>query len=171
MSKRIKNFLAAMAIVALGTGPALAGPAEIELLSSYIGNWRGQGVVSGSDTPESFTCRLTIAKGNSGKVNYTGRCTLVDANLSISGTIAYNDDGSRYEAVMSSNAGYTGTAVGRIQGGRIDFDLREQQKDRSGSDVRIGSRIVLVNDQITVDFEIEFNDSGEVLTASVPFNR
>ena len=28
-----------------------------------------------------------------------------------------------------------------------------------------------VDGDITVDFEVEFNDSGEVLTASVPFSR
>jgi len=30
---------------------------------------------------------------------------------------------------------------------------------------------VLVGGNITVDFEVEFNDSGEVLTASVPFSQ
>jgi hypothetical protein len=28
-----------------------------------------------------------------------------------------------------------------------------------------------VGDSITVDFEVEFNNSGEVLTATVPFSR
>jgi hypothetical protein len=150
---------------------AQAGERELELLSSYIGNWRGEGMLVGGDQPESFRCRLSVAKGNALKINYTGRCTLVNATLSISGTIAYNDDAQRYEAAMSSNAGYTGMAVGRQSNGRISFDLREQQKDRAGSDVRIGARIVLVGTQITVDFEVEFNNSGDVLTTSVPFSQ
>jgi hypothetical protein len=150
---------------------ATAGEAELALLSSYVGNWQGQGALVGGDEPEPFRCRLTVAKGNQAKINYTGRCSLVDANLSISGTIAYNDQAGRYEAAMSSNAGFTGLAIGRNQGGGISFDLKERQEDRSGSDVRIGSRIVLLNDNITVDFEVEFNDSGEVLTANVPFSR
>ena len=142
---------------------------EIALLESYVGNWQGEGALVGGDQPEPFRCRLTVAKGNGGKVNYTGRCALVNATLSISGTIAFNEAARRYEAAMSSNAGFTGLAIGQERGGQISFDLREQQKDRGGSDVRIGSRIVLVNGKITVEFEVEFNNSGNVLTASVPF--
>ena len=142
---------------------------EIALLESYVGNWQGEGALVGGDQPEPFRCRLTVAKGNGGKVNYTGRCALVNATLSISGTIAFNEAARRYEAAMSSNSGFTGLAIGQERGGQISFDLREQQKDRGGSDVRIGSRILLVNGKITVDFEVEFNNSGDVLTASVPF--
>ena len=39
---------------------------------------------------------------------------LVDMNLSVSGTIAFDDKARRYQAVMSSNAGFKGVAVGRI---------------------------------------------------------
>lgn len=176
MGENVTKWLqAAMAalVIAISAGyPTTAYAAgEIELLESYIGDWRGEGALVGGDQPEPFRCRLGVSKGNLGKINYTGRCTLVNATLSISGTIAYNDAGRRYEAAMSSNAGYTGLAIGRQNGDNISFDLREQQKDRAGSDVRIGARIVLVDDSITVDFEVEFNNSGEVLTASVPFAR
>lgn len=156
---------------ALGASSVSAGEAELATLSSYIGNWQGQGALTGGDKNEPFKCRLAIAKGNQTKVTYTGRCSLVSANLSISGTIAFNDATNQYEAAMSSNAGFTGLAIGRLQGQKISFDLREQQRDRSGSDVRIGSQIVLVNGQITVNFEVEFNNSGDVLHASVPFAR
>lgn len=144
---------------------------EVALLESYIGSWHGEGALVGGDSPEPFRCRLSIAKGNQAKVNYTGRCALVNATLSISGTIAFNEAERRYEAAMSSNAGFTGLAIGQQHAGQISFDLREQQKDRSGSDVRIGSRILLVDGSITVDFEVEFNNSGDVLTASVPFSQ
>ena len=33
---------------------------------------------------------------------------LVDMNLSVSGTIAFDDKARRYQAVMSSNAGFKG---------------------------------------------------------------
>jgi hypothetical protein len=169
---KIIAVLLALQCIPLGAVAAQAGQAELDLLTSYIGNWSGEGALVGGDRPEPFRCRLAIAKGNQQKVNYTGRCTLVDATLSISGTIAYNDVTKRYEAAMSSNAGFTGIAIGQISQGRISFDLKERQTDRSGSDVRIGSRIVLIgNNSITVDFEVEFNDSGEVLTASVPFSQ
>lgn len=159
-------FLLAMPF--LTVAPAQAA-GELALLESYVGSWQGEGALVGGDQPEPFRCRLTVAKGNAGKVNYTGRCALVNATLSISGTIAFNEAAKRYEAAMSSNAGFTGLAIGQERGGQISFDLRERQKDRGGSDVRIGSRIVLVDGNITVDFEVEFNNSGEVLTASVPF--
>ncbi len=151
------------------SSPTLAGEAELAVLTSYIGNWQGEGALVGGDKPEPFRCRMAIAKGNQQKVTYTGRCSLVSANLSISGTIAYNDAQQQYEAAMSSNAGFTGLAIGKLAGETITFDLREQQKDSSGSDVRIGSQIMLVDGVITVNFEVEFNNSGDVLRASVPF--
>ncbi len=151
--------------------PATAAPAELDLLMSYMGDWRGQGALVGGEAPEPFRCRLAISKGNQSKINYAGRCTLVSMNLSVNGTIAFDDVARRYQAVMSSNAGFTGTAVGRQKGDTISFDLTEKQVDRGGNDVRIGSQINLIGDSITVNFEVEFNNSGQVLTASVPFSR
>lgn len=171
---RNRIYAAALAAIAM-TGvlaiPAKAGPAELELLLSYVGSWQGSGALTGGEEPEPFRCRLNITKGNQSKINYAGRCSLISMNLSVSGTIAFDDAGRRYQAAMSSNAGFTGMAVGRQQGDTISFDLREQQVDRGGNDVRIGSRINLVGNSITVDFEVEFNQSGQVLTASVPFSR
>jgi hypothetical protein len=89
----------------------------------------------------------------------------------VSGTIAYNNKAQRYQATMSSNAGFRGVAIGQRQGERISFDLNEQQVDRGGNQVRIGSKIVLDQGVVTVDFEVEFNRSGQLLTASVPFTR
>ena len=173
MNNWLRAILVTLALLAPTTIPASAQASggELDLLTSYIGDWRGSSALVGGGKSEPFTCRLSVAKGNQEKVNYTGRCSLVSANLSISGTIAFNDSQQRYEAAMSSNAGFTGLAIGRLQGQRISFDLQERDKDKSGSDVRIGSRILLVNGDITVDFEVEFNDSGEVLRASVPFAR
>jgi len=165
------TIIAAMALSIFTMAPAQSGPAEMDLLTSYVGSWRGEGVLTGGAEPESFRCRLTVNKGNETKINYAGRCTLVRMNLSVSGTILYNDSTRRYEAVMSSNAGFTGTAVGRRQGEQISFDLAERQQDSGGNDVRIGSLLVLNSGIITVDFEVEFNDSGQVLTARVPFAR
>lgn len=160
-----------MMLVGLAATPVLAGPGEQALLASYIGNWRGESILQGGDKPEPFRCRLAVSPGNSGKINYTGRCTLVNMNLSVSGTIGYADANSQYEAVMTSNAGFSGIAVGKQSGNQIGFDLVERQKDRGGNDVAIGSRIYLVGDSIRVDFQVEFNDSGKLLTTSVPFAR
>ena len=172
--KTLRGVVAACLMVpamGFGVATASAGEAELAVLSSYIGNWQGESALVGGEKPEPFRCRLAVAKGNQTKVTYTGRCSLVSANLSISGTIAFNEERQQYEAAMSSNAGFTGLAIGRLSGQQITFDLREQQKDRSGSDVRIGSQILLADGKITVNFEVEFNDSGDVLTASVPFSQ
>lgn len=173
MAKDLRTSMAlAVALLGLvGAAPALGGATEQALLASYVGDWRGESVLQGGDTPEPFRCRLAVSPGNQGKINYTGRCQLINMNLSVSGTIAYLDDQGQYEAVMTSNAGFSGTAVGQQRGNQIGFDLVERQRDRGGNDVAIGSRLFLVGDQITVEFQVEFNDSGELLTASVPFSR
>lgn len=171
--KGLRAVMAALAVMLAGlfAGPAVAGEAELGLLTSYIGDWKGSGALVGGEKPESFRCRLTVSKGNQAKINYAGRCSLVDMNLSVSGTIAFDDQSQRYQAAMSSNAGFTGIAVGQRRGDSISFDLAEKQVDRGGNNVRIGSKIILVGDSITVEFEVEFNESGDILTASVPFSR
>lgn len=156
---------------ALASGTAQAGPAELSLLSSYVGDWRGESTLEGGENPEPFRCRLSVSPGNQSKINYAGRCTLVNMNLSVSGTIAYSDENRRYEAVMTSNAGFSGLAAGLQDGDRIGFDLEERQKDRGGNDVAIGTKLFLAENSIVVEFEVEFNDSGDIMTASVPFER
>jgi hypothetical protein len=173
LGKHVKFVLATAAIMlsSLAVAPAQSGQAEMSLLETYIGSWKGEGMLVGGQKPEPFRCRLTINKGNLNKVNYAGRCTLIDMNLSVSGTIAYDDKARRYQAAMSSNAGFTGMAVGRMDGDRITFDLAEQETDSGGNAVRIGTHLELIGDSITIDFEVEFNDSGDMLTAKVPFAR
>ncbi|MFY8032162.1 MAG: hypothetical protein ACOVO5_10045 [Devosia sp.] len=171
-NKALRTAVLAAAVVSgLALVPAQAGEQELALLSSYVGNWKGAGELVGGEKPESFRCRLAVTKGNQSKINYAGRCTLVDMNLSVSGTIAFDDKAKRYQAAMSSNAGFTGIAIGQKKGDTIAFDLSEKQVDRGGNNIRIGSKIMLIGDSITVDFEVEFNESGDVLTASVPFAR
>ena len=72
---------------------------------------------------------------------------------------------------MSSNIGFKGQAVGLLSGDTITFDLASQQVDRGGNNIRIGAVITLESGDIAVDFEVEFNNSGQVLTADVPFRR
>lgn len=155
-----------------GAIPAQAGPTELALLSNYIGEWSGSSSLVGGEEPQPFSCRMTVNKGNQAKINYAGRCTLVSMNLSVTGTIAYDDASRTYQAIMGSNAGYKGVAVGRVTGDTITFDLAEKESDRAGNPVTLGARIILVgSNSITVDYHVEFNNSGQVLTASVPFTR
>ena len=171
--RRLVPVIAAAALAGMNTVPsALAGPKEVALLSQYIGEWSGASVLQGGDKPEPFTCRLTIDKGNQAKINYAGRCTLVNMNLSVTGTIAFDDETRTYQAVMGSNAGYKGLAVGRVSGDTITFDLSEKESDRTGRPVKLGASIVLAGaSSITVAYHVEFNDSGTVLTATVPFAK
>ena len=47
-----------MPTVGGSTVHALAGEAELAILSSYIGNWQGESALIGGDEPEPFRCRL-----------------------------------------------------------------------------------------------------------------
>src|ERR1700733_11980619 len=82
-----------------GALPAMAAPADVALLKTYLGTWTGKGTLSGAQT-EPVSCKLSLTSGNSDKVNYTGRCSIAGQQLSITGTIAYVDTAHRYEAVM-----------------------------------------------------------------------
>jgi len=149
--------------------PGHAGEAESAILRAYIGNWSGSGILRGGDQPEAFNCRLKVTKGRLVKINYAGRCSLVNMNLSVSGTISFNDKANRYEATMRSNVGLSAGAVGLKQGGSIIFKLSEKQSDRVGTPIQINSVLELSGQQITVDFTVELNRSGQTLTTTVPF--
>lgn len=166
---RVLGMLALSAI--LSGAPASAGQTELDLLSSYIGSWKGQGVMLGGDEPEKFTCRMNISKGNAARINYAGRCSLSGLNLSVAGTIAYVDERRRYEGIMSSNTAFSGVAIGQKSGDSITFDLKERNTDEKGQDLTIGAKIALSEGQVAVDFVVTFNESGGSMQAHVPFDR
>src|SRR3954469_4293740 len=129
--------------IAAGSLPALAGPAEISALDKYLGTWNGKGQVSGAQT-QPVTCKMALSSGNGGKLNYTGRCSLGGAQLSVTGTIAYSDQNKRYEAVMNSGiGGFRGVAVGQKQGDKIVFDLHQRADDDQGNDISIAASVIL----------------------------
>lgn len=167
----LKVCFCALMMLGVLAGPGRAGEAELKLLRSYIGAWGGEGVLVGGDQPEAFGCRLKVTQGRQVKINYAGRCSLVNMNLSVTGTIYFNDKANRYEATMRSNVGFSAAAVGMPRGNAIRFDLNERQNDRGGDTMTIGSVLQLTAKQITVDFSVEFNRSGQVLRTTVPFVR
>lgn len=152
------------------TAPAYAGPAEVALLKSYIGDWRGRGTIVGAAT-ESVVCRLSLTQGNQDKINYNGRCTLAGTTLSVAGTIAYVDAARRYEAAMTSNATFSGIAVGQKRGGGLIFNLRERAPDEDGKVMNISAQIALQQEAMSVSFKVVYVESGDSLTAQVPFTR
>jgi hypothetical protein len=163
---------AAMAglLAATGAAPALAAPADVALLQSYIGDWSGTGVLIGANT-ETVRCRMSLTQGNQDKVNYSGRCTLAGTRLTVAGTMAYIEASKRFEAAMSSNATFTGVAIGQKRGSGLVFNLRERDKDEEGKDLSISAQISLKDDAIEVAFEVVYVESGDSLRAEVPFSR
>lgn len=159
-------------LVSMGAGaaPALAAPADVALLKSYIGDWRGRGTLTGAET-ETVVCRLSLKDGNDDKVNYSGRCTLAGSNLAINGTLAYIDASRRFEAAMTTNATFTGIAVGQKRGRGLLFNLRERDKDEEGKEVSITADIMLTDEAIDVAFEVVYVETGESLRAEVPFTK
>jgi hypothetical protein len=169
LSRRLA--LAGLLLVApLSVTPVMAAKADVELLQSYIGDWRGKGEMVGAET-ETVVCRLNLSKGNQDKVNYSGRCSLAGTVLSVNGTLAYNDAANRFEAAMSSNATFSGLAVGKRQGNALVFNLKERNKDEEGNDLTVSAAITLRKEKIDVDFKVVFNATGDSMTASVPFKK
>lgn len=167
---RVVAFAGLSICGAVAPAPSFAGPSELALLESYIGSWRGRGELVGAES-ETVVCRLNITDGNAEKVNYSGRCAMAGTNLSVNGTLAYVDANNRYEAAMTSNATFSGVAVGQKRGNGIVFNLREREKDEEGNDLTISAAIALAGNSITVDFNVVFNETGDTLKASVPFTR
>ena len=155
----------------MAAAPALAAKADVELLQSYVGNWKGKGVLVGAES-ETVVCKLALVAGTNDKLNYSGRCAMAGTQLSINGTIAYIDASRRYEAAMTSNAGFSpAPAVGKRQGNGIVFNMKERGQDDEGNDMTITASIALHPDKIKVDMNVVFNATGDSLKASVPFSK
>lgn len=162
---------AAMAIL-LSPGLALAGPEEQAFLQSYVGGWKGTGTLQSADgETEDFVCRVTVTRGRADKINYAGRCSVAGLNLSVAGTIAYVEAAQRYEAAMSSNASFTGVAIGRKVGDRVVFDLRERETSDEGKDLTITSQVSLGDEDIGLRFTYTGGDADERTDAEVTFAR
>jgi hypothetical protein len=166
---RATRAAALLGVIAASVAPAFAGPAEVGLLKSYEGNWRGRGTVVGSDT-ETVTCRMSLTPGNQNKVNYAGRCALAGTDLAINGTLAYIDSSQRYEGAMTSNINFSGVAVGRKEGSGIVFNLKSRGMS-DNANVEVTAGIILSPGVITVKFNAVDVDTGKVLNAVVPFSK
>ena len=166
---RLTGAAALLGVIAASVAPAFAGPAEVALLKSYEGNWRGRGTVVGSDT-ETVTCRMSLTPGNQNKVNYAGRCALAGTDLAINGTLAYIDASQRYEGAMTSNINFSGVAIGRKEGDRIIFNLKSRGMS-DNANVEVTAGIILTPGVITVKFNAVDVDTGKVLNAVVPFSK
>jgi len=157
---------AGMALAGGLAGPVLAAQADVDLLRSYVGSYKGTGVFTGASS-ETVRCNLNLSPGNDDKVNYSGRCTVAGSRLSINGTLAYLNN--RYEAAMTSNAGFSGTAVGKRSGNGVVFNLQDRGKDEDGKDMQLSADIALQSGTIVVRFNVTTPDGS--YQASVPFSK
>jgi len=158
----------------LAAAPALAAKADVDLLQSYVGDWKGSSELKGKLRGKEggkIACQLSLTRGNGDKVNYQGRCAVAGTTLSVTGTLVYNDKAGRYEAVMTSNVAFSGVATGKRQGNGILFNFKERNKDEEGNDLSVAAAISLQPEKMGVDFNVVFNGTGDELAASVPFSR
>lgn len=164
--------VACAAVLALGgtAAPALAASADVEFLQGYLGDWKGRGVLTGAST-ETVVCKLSMSGASDGKVNYQGRCSLAGTQLQMNGTVAYVEATRRFEAAMTSNVGFTGTAGGRRKGNAIVFDINDVRQDEEGNDVHVTASMVFANERINVDFKIVLLATGDTIVAQVPFSK
>lgn len=153
----------------LSTLPAFSAPKDVELLNSYIGDWRGSGELKRDGNKETVRCKLAITKAQTGKINYKGRCAVAGANFSIAGTIAYVEEAKRFEALMSTSTSFSGVAVGNYSNKKgIDFKLNDRNAE-TGDEFEILSNISLKEEKIGIDFMVTNKTTGRIISADIPF--
>ncbi|MCB1516654.1 MAG: hypothetical protein KDJ19_03420 [Hyphomicrobiaceae bacterium] len=165
------GFLLLVAGTAFAAAPAQAGDTQNALLDSYVGSWSGSGVLQGGEEPETFSCRIEVTNNPQHKLYYNGRCALVRLNLSVRGTILYDDSANRYVAGMSTNRGFSGPVYGRQVGSDIVFAFQKTEVDDDNVEMAVSSQIALRGSKIVIDFTVTFTDSGDKLHTSIPFTR
>lgn len=168
LSRLVISACLAMAAT-LPSSAALAAPDDMALLRSYLGEWQGKGTLTGADI-YPMRCQLSLLEGNAGRVNYSGRCHVEGVNLSLNGSLAYIEKLRRFEAAMTTNAAFSGVAIGQKRGETLVFNLNERDR-AEGKDLTITARIVLDRGGIEVEFYAVYDQTGENLRAQVPFSR
>ncbi|TDQ66245.1 hypothetical protein ATL17_0236 [Maritalea mobilis] len=174
--KHIANAFKALilgAVLASGfSTPSFAGKADIELLKSYVGNWRGRGEAKLASTGEDETvlCKMDFTDTGPDRIGLRGRCSLAGTTLSMRGTVAYVEKNRRFEAVMSSNTSFQGVAIGRRSGKNLNFSLLNVKAENDDA-FDIGVGLQLRNGQIVVKFDILHKESGGKSTANIPFSK
>ena len=176
MIRKIKQ-IALCVIVAFAaqfglSGTALAAKADIELLQSYVGDWRGRGSARLASTGEDETvlCRMNFKDSGSARIGLEGRCSLACTAFTMRGTVGFVEQSNRYEAVMSSNTSFQGTAIGKRRGKNLSFKLNNV-KSESNSVFDIGVALELKSGTIQVRFDILHKESGGKSFAIIPFKK
>ena len=149
-------------------GPALAGPADVALLKSYVGNYAGKGVMTGTSA-QPVSCRLMLRPGEGDKVNYSGRCEVAGASFSLSGIMAYVAAKNHFEAAMTSSGG-SGVAIGQKRDGGVVFTSK-QVMTTQGHTGTVTSTLALAGGTLRVDFSMLEDKTGTTTTGTIPFTK
>lgn len=156
---KILLVLAALILSIMTAAPALAAPADIELLHGYAGSWRGAGELTGPDSGQ-VRCRLTM-RPSGAKLSFSGRCTLAGSGTRrFDGVLAYNEASGRFESSSSQ-----GTFQGRKSRGGIVFSMQDSTPQGD-----VTSTMSLTGGKINVDFELTDRD-GAVSGSRITFTR
>jgi len=154
------------------TTPAFSAPKDVELLNSYVGDWRGSGDLKRDGDVETVRCKLAITKAKAGKINYKGRCAVAGANISIAGTMAYIEEAQRFEALMSTSTSFSGVAIGNYSNIEdkegINFELSDKNA-KTGDEFEISSNISLKEEVIGIDFVVTNKTTSRIISAIIPF--
>lgn len=150
---------------------AMAAPRDIEVLKSYVGDWRGRGTLDRGSDAETIVCKLGILDTAPTKVTFDGNCKLAGVPpLSIKGTLAFVTDKNRFEAVMSTNTSFSGVAIGRRRGSTIDFDLKDRDP-QTGKDIGVAVGFAFKTDGVYVDLKLTEIETGRSSKVSIPFKK
>ncbi|HCO56130.1 hypothetical protein V6617_09685 [Pelagibacterium nitratireducens] len=174
MRSVLRSTLAGCAIALASlplAGPALAAPEDIELLKSYVGEWRGRGsaVLASTGKEETVVCRMSVEDTGAARITFDGRCTLAGRTIAVAGTMIWNEQASQYEAAMSSVAGFQSLAIGRRSGDDVNFELINRNAE--GKEYQIEAAMALQGARIGMDLQITDLSTGGITTAQVPFSQ
>ena len=123
----LRNVLATLLVALALVAPisASAGQRDIEVLQSYLGDWKGTGTFGPPSELESIRCNLAVTpSATPDRVSVNGKCAIAGGAVSIMGTMAYLEDKNCFAAVISSGlGGLKGNAVGRRSGNNVNYTL------------------------------------------------
>ena len=123
----LRNVLATVLVATAVAAPVsvLAGQRDIQVLQSYVGDWKGTGTFGPPNEQESIRCSLAVTKSATpDRVSVNGKCAIAGGAVSIMGTMAYLEDRNRFAAVITSGlGGLKGNAVGRRSGNNVSYTL------------------------------------------------
>ena len=143
-------FLVAIALVAPVS--ASAAQRDLDVLQSYVGNWRGTGTFGPPNELESIRCNLAVTQSATpDRVSVNGKCAIAGGSVSIMGTMAYLADKNRFAAVITSGlGGLKGNAVGRRSGNNVSYTLVPDDPDIR-EQFNVDAKLSLKNGAIVVD--------------------